>query len=114
MGTVMYTFYFLKKQVFLRRILLKTGMNTAVQYLQSFLPTMPWGNTGLVVGPLHRSICPTLLECLVCVIYNSKKISFLYIQTLYNDCSYIEAVRLLFCVHVVQWVVMSHRGRGSC
>ena len=39
-----------------------------------------------------------LRGCLVCVIYNSKKFSFLYIiQTLYNDCSHIEDMHLLLC-----------------
>ena len=38
--------------------------------------------------------------CQVCVICNSN-VSFLYIQTLHNDCSYIEDVHLLFCAHLI-------------
>ena len=37
--------------------------------------------------------------CLVCVICNFQQFLFLYIQTLHNDCSYIEDVHILFCLH---------------
>ena len=30
--------------------------------------------------------------------------SFLYIQTLHNDCSHIEDVHLLFCAHFINFV----------
>ena len=30
-----------------------------------------------------------------------QKCSFLYIQTLHNDCSHIEDVHLLFCIHLI-------------
>ena len=30
-----------------------------------------------------------------------KHFSFLYIQNLHNDCSHIEDVHLLFCVHLI-------------
>ena len=36
--------------------------------------------------------------CLVCVICN---FSFVFIQTLHNDCWHIEDVHLLFCLHFV-------------
>ena len=39
--------------------------------------------------------------CLVCVICNSQQSSFLYIQTLHNDCSHIEDVHLLFCARFI-------------
>ena len=40
----------------------------------------------------------TFLGCLVCVICNPK-FSFHYIQTMYNNCSHIEDVHLLFHAH---------------
>ena len=42
-----------------------------------------------------------LRVCLVCVICVSQQFSFLYIQTLHNDCSHIEDVHLPFCAHLV-------------
>ena len=38
---------------------------------------------------------------LVYVICNSKHFSFICIQTLYNDCPYIENVQLPFCGHLI-------------
>ena len=38
---------------------------------------------------------------LVCVICNSQQFSFLYFQTLHNDCSHIEDVHLPFCAHLI-------------
>ena len=43
--------------------------------------------------------------CLVCVICNSNKCSFLYLQTLHIDCAHIEYVHLLFCA---QFMKISH------
>ena len=42
--------------------------------------------------------CKMLRGCQVCVICN---FSFLNIQTLHNDYSYIEHVHLLFCSHLI-------------
>ena len=39
--------------------------------------------------------------CLVCVICNSYSFSFLYFQTLHNDCSHIENVHLPFFAHLI-------------
>ena len=63
-----------------------------------------FSEAGLVVGPLLPSVSQsaTFFGRLVCVICNSNSFhSFLYIQTLHNDCSYIEDVHLLFCAHLI-------------
>ena len=54
------------------------------------------------MGPLCPSISQsaTLLGCLVCVVYNYK-FSFILIQNLHNDCSYIEVVTHLFYAHFI-------------
>ena len=71
---------------------------------------------GLVLGPLRPSVLsfvclfvhlsvrpsvrntfgvPSLCNLLL------QQFSFLYVQTLPNDCSYIEDVHLLFCAHLI-------------
>ena len=61
------------------------------------------GSTPSVRLFVRTSVClsSTLLGCLVCVICNSQQFSFLYVQTLPNDCSYIEDVHLLLCAHLI-------------
>ena len=61
---------------------------------------------GLVLGPLHVSVRPSICWSVrnifwvpsLCNLY-LQKFSFLIIQTLYNDCSHIEDVHLIFCEH---------------
>ena len=60
------------------------------------MSVLPWRSAGLVVGPL----CPFGTVCGVCLCnLLLQRFSFLYIQALYNDCSHIEDMHLLFCTH---------------
>ena len=43
-----------------------------------FFTYVTLGKAGLVVGPLHLSICLQLLGYLVCVIFNSKSFQSFY------------------------------------
>ena len=66
-------------------------------------------NAGGVITDVHLSA--TLLGCLDCVICDSKKFSFLYIQTLFNDCSHIEDMNMICFVfdqagiQLLQWIL---------
>ena len=64
---------------------------------------------GLVVGPLRPSgrpsVCPSVRPqhfrvSSLCDLY-VQKFSFLYIQTLPNDCTHIEDVHLLLCARFI-------------
>ena len=49
---------------------------------------------------VHPSVRNTFGVPSLCNLY-LQQFSFLYIQTLSNDCSYIEDVHLLFCSHLI-------------
>ena len=54
---------------------------------------------------LNLDIFPSEIRwgCLVCGLCNLylQQFSFLYIETLHNDCLYFEDVHLLFCIHLI-------------
>ena len=59
---------------------------------------------GLVVCPIRLSLCPSVRNTLgvpsLCNL-QLQKFSFLFIQTLPNDCIHIEDVHLLFCARFI-------------
>ena len=60
-------------------------------YIPSVNPSVcPFASFGV------PSLCNLLLQ----------KFSFLFIQTLQNDCSYIEDVHLLFCAHFIFFLLI--------
>ena len=68
------------------------------------------------MGPLRPSVCPSVRSFVRMFVRSSvrnnfgvpslcnlelQQFSFLYIQILPNDCSYIEDVHLIFCAHLI-------------
>ena len=70
----------------------------------SFFTCVALAKAGLVVGPLSPPVCPFVRNTFgvpsLCNL-SLQNFSFVFIQTLPNDCSHIEDVHLLFCARFI-------------
>ena len=83
---------------------MSTNDIVSILYVVLIFTCVALGKAGLVVGPLRPSVRLSVRNTFgvhsLCNLY-LQQFSFLYIQILPNDCSYIEDVHLLFCAHLI-------------